>query len=265
MLDVRYHNLFATSKSVTEYLDGFVFSSIDQAKLAPVQDIKPVYAAQTNQHLFTFDDNSDKLSQIYQHLQIQYQEAGQAYWLTRLWGLLTWQGVYTSLLSVYRLGAVPDFSSMAQVWQPKLNFISGYGLNGADFYSDDKTHLIEKVGADLVPVFNQYREQLAEHVRIRPHFCNQILADSFVVCLTRLQHQAAKHMAGIDPDLAKFAANISVTDEAQLWLNAFELPSKSLANLTHSKTGDWLYTRTSCCLAYRTKGGGVCSNCPRKK
>ncbi|MGB2078644.1 MAG: siderophore ferric iron reductase [Vibrio sp.] len=257
MVDPRYQALFSQAKGVTAYLDGYICASPHSKAKAPrcQSELDVAYLAEPahGDLLDPKSDNQDKLASIYQTLEQNYPEAGHAYWLSRTWSLLTWQPVYISLLSIYGLKALPELDSLTQVWRPDLNFVAGFGLNGAQFYSDCPEVLISKAASQLKPLFESYREQLDSNVRVRPAFVNHLLADGLVASLLRFQ----QHLPLDANQLAK---------HAKLWLQAFGLPEKSLEKLHfNSQTQLWEYTRTSCCMAYRCASGSLCQDCPRKK
>lgn len=265
MLDSRYQGLFEQAKKVTHYLDGFVVlknqmdhfdKASKQTKSQPLFEVQLLHENESfhgGKMLKPSADNQEILTAIYYQIQQKFPEAGNAYWLSRTWSLLTWQPIYLSFLSIYGLKSLPEIEALTQVWRPELNFVAGFGLNGADFYSDSASALIGMAASQLQPLFESYRKQLNENIRIRPGYTNQLLADSLISCLLRFQ-------------LYLGLTTEQIPQHAKMWLDAFQLSTKPLDKIQlNSQTNQWDYVRTSCCMAYRCANGSLCSDCPKKK
>ncbi|MGO2509737.1 MAG: siderophore ferric iron reductase [Vibrio hibernica] len=244
MSDPRYQQLFHFADHVTPYLRGELLD----------QDAHFNANMGFEDKLFANKNNQDLLQEIYAKLQVAHPEAGHAYWLNRTWTLLVWQPVYISFISIYNLNALPSLSGMTQHWKGEANFVAGFTLQDVAMHDGTPEQLIEVAAAELKPLFEHYREQLDQHIRIRPGFTNHLLADALVVALLRLQ------------DLHKDLPQQYIPEQAQLWLQAFDLPLKALQSLTFElTTNQWRFVRTTCCMVYRCDGRDLCDNCPRKE
>lgn len=201
--------------------------------------------------LLSGKNNQELLQDIYAKLQFNHPEAGHAYWINRTWTLLVWQPVYISFISIYGIHALPSMSSMAQQWQADKNFVAGFKLDGKPMLEGSTEALIKQAAVELIPLFEQYRSQLDQHIRIRPGYTKHLLADMLLMALLRLQD--------LHPDLPQEY----IPEHAQRWLNAFGLSLKALKSLHyHQAESKWHYVRTTCCMVYCCDGREVCPDCP---
>ncbi|WP_242011027.1 siderophore ferric iron reductase [Vibrio furnissii] len=144
-----FESLFHYAQQLTPYLDG------------------RVGIAQAGEEAIALErHNGDTFAAIYDEIKAASPEAGQAYWLTRTWGLLCWQPVYLSFLSVYTQKALPDFTRMTQYRRPL--FVAGFSFEPHEWQHGNRTQLIHRVAHQLTTLFEQYRAEMNEFVRIRP-------------------------------------------------------------------------------------------------
>lgn len=238
--DPRYQQLFHYADHVTPYLRGELF------------DGEQVQALLGDDWLLSEHNNQELLQDIYAKLQLSHPEAGHAYWLNRTWTLLIWQPVYISFISIYGVHALPSMSTIAQQWRGDANFVAGFTLQDTPMHDGSPEELIQIAANELLPLFEDYRSQLDENVRIRPGFTQHLLADLLLMALLRLQ------------DLHKDLPQEYIPQHAKRWLEAFELSTKSLDSLHYDLVASkWHYVRTTCCMVYRCEGRGLCDNCPR--
>ncbi|MBY8048295.1 siderophore ferric iron reductase [Vibrio fluvialis] len=228
-----FESLFHYAQQITPYLDG---------RIGTAQGNEDVIALTRN--------NGEVFASLYEELKAATPEAGQAYWLTRTWGLLCWQPVYLSFLSVYTQKALPDFTRLAQYRRPM--FVAGFSFEPHEWQTGKRTQLIYQAAQQLNTLFEQYREAMNQFVRIRPGFTQHLLADMLLSCLVRLQQ------------LRPHYSNAQILTQARLWLDAFELQEKHLASLKlDPETQQLKLIRSSCCLVYKCHGRSVCADCPR--
>ena len=207
MSDPRYQQLFHYADHVTPYLKGELLLG------------EQVQAPQGDDWLFSNHNNQELLQDIYAKLQLSHPEAGHAYWLNRTWTLLIWQPVYVSFISIYGIHALPSMSTMAQQWRGDANFVAGFTLQDAPMHDGSPEELIKIAARELLPLFERYRSQLDENVRIRPGFTQHLLADLLVMALLRLQ------------DLHKDLPQEYIPQHAKRWLEAFGLSTKAMDSL----------------------------------
>lgn len=231
---VFFDTLFQHARKVTPYLDGQIAETPETT--APiVQPGQP---------------SAEVIQALYRELQNAHPEAGAAYWLTRTWTLLCWQPIYVAFVSIYACRGLPMLSSMAQSVQPR--FISGFHFGSMHYIQGNPQELITQAGQQLVTMFDEYREQMAQWTRIRPGFTQRLFADGILGCLIKLHH--------FYPDLA----GDYLLQHAKWWLSACNLPEKLLQPLHYdSNTHSLTLVRTSCCLVYKCEGRGLCRDCPR--
>ena len=200
--------------------------------------------------LYIGQDCSRQIKQLYDGLSEANPEAGNGYYLSRTWELLSWQPLYLSFVAIYQMQAVPDMRSIVQKFQPSS--VYGFHFTNELMFSDQVQSLIEQVSNDLMSLFEGYRRQIGELVRIRPGFTNYLLADSILKLVTIFQ---------------PIRTDISIDEwqqQAQSWLKHTCLPITLLDNLQITdETNQLNYVRTSCCQVYRCKGGALCADCPR--
>lgn len=228
-----FESLFHYAQQLTPYLDG------------------RVGVAQAGEEAIALErHNGDTFAAIYDEIKAASPEAGQAYWLTRTWGLLCWQPVYLSFLSVYTQKALPDFTRMTQYRRPL--FVAGFSFEPHEWQHGNRTQLIHRVAHQLTTLFEQYRAEMNEFVRIRPGFTQHLLADMLLSCLVKLQQ------------LRPHYSNVQILTQARVWLAAFDLPDKHLSSLKLDPESQQLtLVRSSCCLVYKCSGRKVCPDCPR--
>ncbi|MGF1694338.1 siderophore ferric iron reductase [Vibrio lamellibrachiae] len=222
--------LMHAAKQVTPYLDG---------KVAPAE----------NGMLMGDGDNRQLLTIMYQEIQSLHPEAKHSYWLTRTFSLLSWQPIYLAFIGIYGLKVAPDFSTMSQHYRNGL--ISGFHFDSGQCVNANKEALIIDVGQQLGGMVSRWQAELDELYRCRPGFSRQLLADFLLMSLIKVHD----HFEAFTQD--------DVHSDAKLWLDAFQLPHRSLTGFS---SGELLtYTRKSCCLVTQTKEGRLCDDCPKNK
>jgi siderophore ferric iron reductase len=228
--------LFSLSKQVTPYLSGHLSSTMLSSDISKQLNISC--------------DNSKAINMLYERISQHSPEAGNAYWLTRTWDLLCWQPIYVSFIAVYRLNALPDIQNMSQSIQS--DFIAGFTFHNSTLVVGSPEEMIPLAALQLRTMFDSYRDEISRWTRIRPGFTNHLVADGLLNCLIKLQ--------SFQPTLS----NEYLIAQAQLWLEAFELPNKHLSSLQVDLiTNKLKLVRTSCCLVYKCEGRKLCLDCPR--
>lgn len=229
-----FEHLFEKSKQITPYLDG---------QLAPL-------AASDPSLIHIGRPSSQTIRELYLSLEQQHPEAGSPYWLTRTWTLLCWQPIYIAFVSIYACRGLPNLTLMAQKVQP--TFISGFQFESLDYFKGTESQLIEQAGKQLIELFDYFRAEMSEWTRIRPGFTRHLFADGVLGCMIKL-HQM---VPSLDEEY--------LMKQAQLWLQACELPEKLISSLNYNVHSNKLtLIRTSCCLVYKCEGRKLCNDCPR--
>ncbi|OLQ73105.1 siderophore ferric iron reductase [Photobacterium proteolyticum] len=231
-----FEHLFEHSKQVTPYLHG---------------SIKPRSENYLEQSFIHIDrSSSESIRELYENLKQAHPEAGAPYWLTRTWTLLCWQPIYVAFIAIYSCRGLPELSSIGQHVQP--NFVSGYQFASEKYIEGSERELIQSAGKELIILFDYFRQEMSQWVRIRPGFTHHLIADGIFGCLVKLNHFA--------PDLS----GEYLSEQARQWLAACDLPEKLLASLTYNEESKQLtLVRTSCCLVFRCQGRKLCADCPR--
>ncbi|WP_282477546.1 siderophore ferric iron reductase [Vibrio sp. ABG19] len=228
-----FESLFHYAQQFTPYLHGQV-SAVDTQRDAIVPG----------------QDNSAVMAAIFDEISQATPAAGQAFWLTRTWGLLCWQPIFLSFIAIYSAKKLPNMTRIAQYRQPL--FVAGFSFEPHAWQSGRRANLIRQAATQLNHLFEQYRLDLNESVRIRPGFTQHLLADSLLNCLIRLQQIRPAY------------TNQDIVAQARLWLEAFGLPDKHLSSLKLDEdSGKVKLVRTSCCLVYKCEGRALCGDCPR--
>lgn len=231
-----FEHLFKHSQQVTPYLHGA---------------IKPMSDSGSERLLIHMgSSSSEAIRELYEGLKLAHPEAGEAYWLTRTWGLLCWQPIYLAFIAIYSCQGVPKLSSIGQYVQP--NFISGYQFDTEEIYQGTERELIEYAGKELNVLFDYFRQEMSLWTRIRPGFTNHLFADGVIGCLVKL---------------SQYSPNLSgdyLIEQARQWLEACILPEKHMAFLRYDDESNQLvFVRTSCCFVYKCQGRALCDDCPR--
>lgn len=229
--------LFEYSQAVTPYLAG---------RFSPLEP-----SSETVLPSVTYDAScSNEIQALYQSLATSNPEAKQAYWLTRTWGLLCWQPIYLSFISIYACRGLPSIKTMTQDIQSE--FIAGYQFNDKQVRVDEQNELIRLAAKELNELFEFYRSEIGAWTRIRPGFTQYLFADAILDCIVKVQAYL--------PDLP----NEYLLEQAKLWVESAQLPLASLRGLkVNPKTNKLHLVRTSCCLVYKCEGRKLCDDCPK--
>ena len=132
------------------------------------------------------------------------------------------------------------------------HFIAGFTFHNSELIFGSPEETIPIASLQLRSLFDSYRDDISLWTRIRPGFTNHLLADGLLNCIIKLQ--------SFEPTLS----SEYLIAQAQLWLEAFELPPKHLSNLkVDIVTNKLKLVRTSCCLVYKCDGRELCLDCPR--
>ncbi|NIY93169.1 siderophore ferric iron reductase [Vibrio diazotrophicus] len=228
---LHFEKLFLHARQITPYLDGYLEDTTTFNE--PTHSLSP-----------------ESIELLYTEIAKSNPEAGQAYWLTRTWDLLCWQPIFVSFVAIYTQRALPDVSTISQ---HKQNcFIAGFSFRDHEWTHSCRTTLINKAGQQLSHLFQTYSDAINQWGRIRPGFTHHLFADQLLNCLVRLQ------------EIRPSYSNNTIRRQAELWLDACNLPNKHINSLKVDETSNKLkLVRTSCCLVYKCKGRSLCANCPR--
>jgi len=185
------------------------------------------------------------IQSIYQQLQLDFPDAGNAYWMTRTWDLLCWQPVYIAFIAIYGLQQLPDFSQFKQQYQH--HSVMGFVFQSDTMMQGEVATLIPLAASQLSPLLEHYRTQLDTFSRCRPGYVKRLLADLVLDSLIKVRHA----VEGFSDD--------DVQQHAQLWLSALNLPKHAFVI---EKNKPMIHIRTSCCLTYKANNS-LCANCPK--
>lgn len=202
--------------------------------------------------IYVVEDNRAVIQQLYHDLQTHAPEAGAAYWLTRTWDLLCWQPLSLALISIYYLSALPNIQVIRQFTHPQ--WVSGFYFESDFFEQGTQPSLIDSAGQQLQLLFESYRCEIDQWLRIRPGFTQHLLADNILNGLLRLR------------TLSPLRSHEELLEQAKLWLDACQLPRKHMNSLKINPNNNQLQlVRTSCCLVYKCTGRVMCADCPRQR
>ena len=230
----RLTQLFEHASQYTPYLKGY--------------DKRPDHGV----GIHIAQNNTAVIQPLFHDIKSGAPEAGSAYWLTRTWDLLCWQPLALSLIAIHELKALPDVQHVHQWVHTPL--ISGFYFESAQFEQGSVPILIQKAGQQLQILFEAYRSEMDQWVRIRPGFTRHLWADNLLNGLLLLQKTQLDF------------GSEQWMEYAKLWLDACQLPQKYLDNLTLvSQRNELQLTRTSCCLVYKCAGREMCADCPRQR
>lgn len=240
-------------------------------------------------------DNTLALQRFYQHLQTLYTSSGKPYWQARGWGMLTWQPLYLSFLSLYCLGSVP--SSLGQVAQKQdKDMISGFFLPEGDWWSMTDPgcslpDLIDQTCHQLRPFYQQLQDEFEQVSGFSASKSQRLTADRVLMTLLRLAENIQRythHLTSLLPTEQQDGWHFCFSSErdqrldskarfladARRWLEGLDLPvehclrlqEKALSDVIDESPGPGLYLRRlTCCMHYRREAGDLCDNCPRLK
>ncbi|GAB6260869.1 siderophore ferric iron reductase [Photobacterium sp. R1] len=224
----------------------------DGERLIPI--MKGVESPDTLFSITRDGQNDQLLASLYQYWQQNYPEAGQPYWTTRSWSMLTWQPLYLAFVCVYSVQAVPPLSQIVQQYNNE-GWVAGYSFSQNSKWCEGNTQkLIQCAGRELVDLYEELREQMEQHTRIRPGFTRQLLADTVIAVLLRYHNTLPERLP----------ADV-VLQHAAWWLESLGLPGKHINTLYCSEEGQWQQMRVSCCMHYRRDDGKYCANCPKNR
>ena len=227
-----HQKVFSLSKEVTPFLKG---------SFGPIYG-KSIVISNPGSHI--------EIKRVYDSLAKNHPEAGNPYWLTRTWDLLSWQPIYVSFISIYALHSLPDIQNIGQ--SRLKGFITGYRFGTDAHKHGTPEELIPEAGKALLALAEFYREQINTWTRIRPGFTQHLLADHLLAALIKVQRHHTEF------------SNEYILEQAKLWLEACELPIRPLTSLkTDPETGMLKLVRTSCCLVYKCDSRKLCDDCPR--
>ncbi|MFE6149722.1 (2Fe-2S)-binding protein [Streptomyces sp. NPDC057889] len=153
----------------------------------------------------------------------------------RLWSL--------TLGSAALFGRVPDLDPALLHWNPDASAPDDLFLAGTRQLPADSTHIAELV-------LDRHLEPLSAALRAR-----------YRVSAPLLRGNAGSALAGAAREISRWARRAGRPDVATrarlLTTELFEDPRLAA---TGTRTGT-AFRRTSCCLIYRTPGGGLCGDC----
>lgn len=254
-------------------------SILTQLLFQLAQQVSPALSGQTGKggpELLRAEQNNHlALQQLYQQLQQIYPSAGLPYWRVRGWGVLSWQPIYLSFLSVYGLQAVP--SSLGQIAQQyDQGMVSGFFLPESDWLTGSRETLILEACRQLKPLFQQLQQQFVLVSGIKPGLCRLSLADRLLLTLARLSAMAPSLAKLYDGEGQKGESKQSLPDKAELvqdawlWLKGLGLPEEHqqhllLRPMVDENEAELYMKRRTCCMHYRREDGSLCENCPRDK
>ncbi|MFF1257923.1 MULTISPECIES: (2Fe-2S)-binding protein [unclassified Streptomyces] len=153
----------------------------------------------------------------------------------RLWSL--------SLGSAALFGRVPDLDPALLHWNPDAGAPDDLFLAGTGQLPADSAHIAELV-------LDRHLEPLSAALRAR-----------YRVSAPLLRGNAGSALAGAAREISRWARRAGRPDvAARACLLTTELFEDPRLTATGTRTGT-AFRRTSCCLIYRTPGGGLCGDC----
>ena len=214
------------------------------------------FSNQDSHYLLTNDPLNWKRDQqivvdLYEQIKQKTPEADNSYWLTRTWTLLCWQPIYIAIVSIYGIKHLPNLDAFIQ--GREKSEMRGICFLSCLFQTGETPFLIQQAGRQLTRSFKYYQQLLDESYRCRPGYTQALLSDMLLIALQQLKQYSPDYLS------ADY-----ILKQAELWLEAFNLPPISDHNLVIDPiSNEILFTRKSCCFVYKKEKGELCDNCPR--
>lgn len=195
--------------------------------------------------------NQCHLAALYQHWYQAHPEAGVAYAGLRCWTLLCWQPALVAVLSVHRLGIVPDLCTIKQVINNGIVF--GFELSERET-SCRLDALIVRAARQLRQLSEGLLQELTAVTPVKKKLAFRFLADCLMDALIKMYRMEQ------NPRSEDFQY------WAHCWLSAMNQQSDSALMLLPIKgaTDGLGLQRKTCCLHYRRCDGELCASCPKQ-
>lgn len=199
------------------------------------------------------ENNRLQLTELVQHWQHAYPEAGPHYWASRCWTLLIWQPVYLSIFGVQLTGQAPSLTCFGQ--HISNGFISGFCLQNHPSQvvggSNQLQFAANQINAVCGHLFNEFNAVL----KIHPKMAGRLQADCMLAALIRVWEYQSQ------------MCNATVIDLGRRWLHCAGLDDASALMAVCLDDGQQRLAldRKVCCQHFRRRDGEYCSTCPKLK
>jgi len=176
----------------------------------------------------------------------RYPEAGSHYLALRCWGLLIWQPIYLSVISVECSSAAPDITQMCQS-VPADGFICGYAIARHVPYRGYISDCMEYATQKIKAMCDGFRYELSQTVRLNPRAAACMQADCVLGAILATRE--------CDND----ACNADAIKRGERWLTLLGLGERSRFfsfRLAGSRSLQSIaIDRQVCCHYFRRKDG----------
>jgi len=198
-----------------------------------------------------FSDNMECIASLRDCWAARYPEAGPHYLALRCWGLLIWQPIYLSVISVECSSVVPDITQMCQP-VPEGGFICGYDIAEHSPYRSCISDCMNFSASQLQMMCSELCYELARIVRLGPRAAACMQADCVLGAILAIKK--------CDSSLE----NACAIKRARRWLDALSLGGCS-GFFSYHRNGyqSIAIDRKVCCHNFRRSDGEHCSTCPK--
>ncbi|WP_427978299.1 siderophore ferric iron reductase [Agarivorans sp.] len=241
--DLLSQQLLAACKSSEPFA---VLASAVHPALSDISD-KPAAAE------ISLADSSQGLERLYRFWQRQQPKAGERYWVTRTWTMLSWQAVSLSLIGVYAAQRSLDFSQLVQGFNPQTGVVSGYKNLHLSALQQSHAKTLASTCQSLKQLLASYFQHLQGLATLREPVAMRLVKDQ----LARFMLLLAEHHSAINAE--------SLNQLLQPWYQQLQLSSKSPffeleLGPQRSKT---LAKPSACCQHHLRPDGDYCLACPK--
>ncbi len=197
------------------------------------------------------DANRAAIDALLDYWRSAYPEAGRAYWSLRCWGILIWQPIYLSVISVHAAQRVLSLDSFAQSidngWTGTLRIADHVPQHA------DTSRAITLAALQVQACCEQIFAELSTVIRTNTHAARCMQADCALAALLAVQTR--------DPGLT----NPQCEAMGQQWLAALSLAGRGgfFAYTCTDGSNALALERQTCCYHYRRHDGELCATCPR--
>jgi len=200
---------------------------------------------------FSCHSASNALNKLNLGLQAVHPEAKEPYWRVRAWELSWWQPVSLAMICVYHLKMVPDSLSSIRQYQHH-NYIAGYALQDGSWITSTIECRIQSASSQLAHTFDALVAAHINEFKGKIPLYKALLADLVMSYLT----QATKNVAGYNVQ--------KIRQDYKMWADFLLLPHDPITKI-EQQGNQIVFTRKTCCLAFRCTKSTFCSNCPKHK
>lgn len=200
---------------------------------------------------FSCHSARNALNKLHQSLKATHPEAKEPYWRVRAWELSWWQPVSLAMICVYHLKMVPDTLASIRQYQHH-NYIAGYTLQDGSWVNSTKALRIESASSQLAQLFEGLIVAHTEEFKGKTPLYQALLADLVM-----------SYLATATKSFSNYTMQ-KIQQDYQLWADFLHLPHDPI-NKVVQHGNQLIFTRKTCCLAFRCANSTFCSNCPKHK